>query len=324
MDRRGGVASTIKVLCVSWVLFAPGLAMAQDDVPRTFQDCPTCPEMVVIPAGRLSMGSPVGAPELDTRGRGKAEAGIVEIAIERPFGLGKFEVTRGQYAAFVAAQKYEPEIPFCRVWDKAGQRFADVRNNSWRDVGLETPADDSQPVACVSWDDAIAFTAWLSTSTGKRYRLPSEAEWEYAARAGSKHRRFWGDDPSEGCAYANTYDLTARKTYPLAWTHAGCVDGFADLAPVGSLIPNAWGLHDMIGNVWEWAADCFTASRIGRPKDQRPWVWKGCPERIIRGGSWMAPPNRSRVAYSLGDPASDRYAFLGFRVARDLEASEAR
>jgi formylglycine-generating enzyme len=287
---------------------------------RTITDCPTCPEMVVLPPGTFNMGTSATAFELDRTGRGKAEAGVVPIAINQSFALGRTEVTRAQYAAFVAAAKYAPDIAFCRVWDQKGQRFADVPNRDWRDPGLVSPPRDDHPVTCVSWDDAVAYTQWLSTETGKSYRLPSEADWEYAARAGSRATRFWGDDPSLGCAYANIYDLTSQRAYPLAWGHVGCADGFADLAPVGSLLPNSFGLQDMIGNVWEWVGDCFTTSKVGRPKDQRPWLWDGCPERALRGGSWMTSPARARVGFPAGDPNTDRYSFLGFRVARDVAA----
>jgi formylglycine-generating enzyme required for sulfatase activity len=289
---------------------------------RTIQDCPTCPELVVVPSGTLSMGTEPGTLELDRTGRGKAEAGVMTIAITQAFAIGRTEVTRAQYAAFVAAAGYAPDTRFCRIWDQDGQRFADVPQRTWRDPGLLTPPREDHPVTCVSWDDAVAYTQWLGRETGKRYRLPSEVEWEYAARAGSARKRFWGDDPADGCAYANTYDLTARRVYPLAWAHVGCADGFADLAPVGSLLPNAFGLHDVVGNVWEWVADCFTTSKTSRPKDQRPWVWDGCPDRALRGGAWMSAPDRSRVGLPAGDPPSDRYAFLGFRVARDLEPGE--
>lgn len=322
MARFGGIATTAVGLCLA---LAPAAAVwAQETSPQLIQDCPTCPDVVVITPGLLRMGSPQGSSEMDAVGRGRAEAGIVDVNISRAFAIGRTEVSRAQYAAFVTAAGYEPKIPFCRVWDNANQRFADIPDRTWRNPGLKSEPDEQHPVTCVGYEDAVAYARWLSTTTGKRYRLPSESEWEYAARAGSDRKRFWGDDPSEGCSYANIYDLTARRVYPLAWRHAGCVDGFADVAPVGSLIPNAWGLHDMIGNVWEWVGDCFTTSKEGRPKDQRAWEWAGCAERSLRGGSWMTAPDRSRVAYPAGDPIGDRYSFLGFRVARELEPGEGR
>ncbi|MBL8628696.1 MAG: formylglycine-generating enzyme family protein [Rhodospirillaceae bacterium] len=311
----------IGALSVALVLGAAAVrpAVAQ---PKTITDCSTCPDMVVVPTGQFSMGTDPNALELDHKGRGKAEAGVVKMSINQSFALGRTEITRAQYAAFVKATGYNPDIKFCRVWDQAGARFVDVPKRDWQNTGMQTPARDDHPVTCVSWDDAVAYTQWLSTETGKTYRLPSEAEWEYAARAGSAKKRFWGDDPAEGCAYANTYDLTSRRTYPLSWTHVMCADGFTDLAPVASLLPNNFGLHDMIGNVWEWVGDCFTTSKVGRPKDQRAWTWPGCTERALRGGSWMTAPDRSRVAFPAGDPPSDRYVFLGFRVARELAAGE--
>jgi formylglycine-generating enzyme required for sulfatase activity len=316
MARMSAIAMAVGI----WVGLASSSAMAQG--ARSIQDCPTCPDLVVIPSGSFEFGTNAASFELDRVGRGRAEAGQMKISIARSFALSRTEVTRAQYAAFVTATNYNPETKFCRIWDQANQRFSDVPGRTWRDPGLATPPQDDHPVTCVSWDDAVAYTNWLSAQTGKRYRLPSEVEWEYAARAGSNKRRFWGDDAAEGCAYANTYDLTGRRAYPLSWTHVGCADGFADVAPVGSLLPNAFGLQDMVGNVWEWVADCFTTSKIGRPKDQRAWTWEGCSDRGLRGGGWMTAPDRSRVGFPAGDPPSDRYAFLGIRVARELEPGE--
>jgi formylglycine-generating enzyme required for sulfatase activity len=292
-----------------------GCQAAAGDVLR---DCVQCPDMIEIPAGSYTMGSPPGTPEMNLTGRSRAESPSVTITISRAFALGRTEITRGQYAAFVDATGYDPAVPFCRVWDAPKQRFFDASGVTWRDGGIGRQLPDDVPVTCVSWPDAVAYTRWLSEVTGEIYRLPSEAEWEYAARAGTTTRRPWGDASGDGCHQANSYDLTAREQYPLAWQHVACRDGFADLAPAGSLQPNGFGLHDMIGNVWEWVADCFTTSKIGRPKDQRPWVWQDCGDRALRGGGWITGPERSRSAYPAGDPPDDRYNFLGFRVAREL------
>ena len=316
------MARTIIATAV-FVLMA-GLAFAQSAPQqlRAIQDCPTCPEMVVIPPGSFNMGTGPSDFELDRTGPGRAEAGLAKIAINKSFAIGRTEITRIQYATFVLASGYNPEIKFCRTWDQQTQSFSEAPKHSWNEPGLLTAPRDDHPVTCVSWDDAVAYTQWLSKQTSKRYRLPSEAEWEYAARSGSNKKRFWGDDSSEGCAYANIYDLTARRVYPLSWAHVGCADGFSDLAPVASLLPNNFGLHDVIGNVGEWVADCFTTSKVGRPKDQRAWVWQGCADRAIRGGSWMLGPDKNRVAFPTGVPASDRYSSMGFRIARDLDAGE--
>ncbi len=295
---------------------APGPTWAAPG--EMLRDCERCPELVEIPAGTFIMGSAPGTPEMNLTGRSRAESPPVTIHIERPFALGRTEVTRAQYAAFVAATGFNPNVAFCRVWDPPNQRFFDAVGVTWRDGGVGRPLPDDAPVTCVGWPDAMAYVRWLRSLTGQPYRLPSEAEWEYAARAGTTSRRPWGNSSGEGCAYANSYDLTAREQYPLAWRHISCRDGFADLAPVGSLKPNAFGLHDMIGNVWEGVADCFTTSKVGRPKDQRPWVWEDCGDRALRGGGWITGPERSRSAYPAGDPPQDRYSFLGFRVAREL------
>ncbi len=305
-------------MAISMACHAPVMAQSHTAVI----DCTNCPELIVVPSGMLNMGTDANALELDRTGRGKGEAGIVQVTINKSFALGRTEVTRAQYAAFVKAANYNPEIKFCRVWDQAGAKFVDVPGRDWRTTGLQTAARDDQPVTCVSWDDAVAYTQWLSKETGKLYRLPSEAEWEYAARAGSTKKRFWGDDPAEGCEYANTFDLTGHRAYPLSQAYVMCTDSFADIAPVASLLPNNFGLHDMIGNVSEWVGDCFTTSKMNRPKDQRAWTWDGCTVRGVRGGSWMNTPDQNRVAFPAGDPPSDRYVYLGFRVARDLTESE--
>jgi formylglycine-generating enzyme required for sulfatase activity len=168
--------------------------------------------------------------------------------------------------------------------------------------------------------DARAYVEWLAGETGENYRLPSEAEWEYAARGGTMTLRPWGDAPEEGCEFANTYDVTADAAYRLGWPHAGCRDGFADLAPVGMLQANSFNLHDMIGNVQEWVQDCATDSYLGRPRDARAWEWLGgCKRRIQRGGSWLTPPDGSRSAYRVAASEGDRSDDAGFRIAKDLD-----
>jgi len=203
---RSILITTLMMVCAS-VASMQTPAQAQ----KAIQDCPTCPEVMVIPSGSFMFGTHPSAFELDKVGRGRAEAGQIKINISQSFAMGRTEVTRAQYAAFVMDAGYDPETKFCRIWDQVGRRFSDVPKRNWNDPGLLSTARDDHPVTCVSWDDALAYTQWLSKQTGKRYRLPSEVEWEYAARAGSNKKRFWSDDASEGCAYANTYDLTASR-----------------------------------------------------------------------------------------------------------------
>jgi len=283
---------------------------------QTFRDCANCPEMAVIPAGVFVMGTP--ASQLENV-EVPAETQTTVVRIARPFAIGRFEVTRGEFAAFVRDAGYEIRAG-CRTWDDALGRFADDARRTWLDPGRPLEPTDQHPINCVSWADAQAYVQWLARRTSQPYRLPSEAEWEYAARAGTTTLRFWGDAPQDGCDFANTYDGTARDAYKLGWPDAGCADGYPDLAPVGQLKPNAHGLHDMIGNVWEWTEDCSTGSYVGRPKDGSAWVWLGgCERRVLRGGGWLTSPDRSRSGFRGDGDANDRADFTGFRVALDLD-----
>lgn len=277
-----------------------------------FRDCDDCPEMVVVPAGTFVMGTP-GTPA--ARGVAAAEGETSVIAIAHPFALGRREVTRGEYARFIADSGHEPQAG-CRVWDAGLGRFSDDTRRSWEDVST---ADD-WPVTCVSFTDAAAYVQWLAAKTGNRYRLPSEAEWEYAARGGSRAARPWGEQAEDGCDAANTYDLVAAARFRLGWPEARCRDGYGDLAPVGQFAANDFGLQDMIGNAREWVQDCATNSYVGRPRDARAWEWiGGCGDRVLRGGSWLSPPDESRSASRSAAPSGERAGDAGFRVARDLE-----
>jgi formylglycine-generating enzyme required for sulfatase activity len=278
-----------------------------------FRDCDDCPELVVVPAGTFVMGTP-GAPR--ARGAAAAEGETTIVTVPAPFALGRREVTRGEYARFISDSGHEPEAG-CRVWDPELGRFNDDTRRGWQDTG---PGDDG-PATCVSFADATAYVQWLAARTGARYRLPSEAEWEFAARAGSPALRPWGDAAEAGCDHANTYDLVAASSFRLGWPEARCRDGYGDLAPVGQFAANGFGLQDMIGNAREWVQDCATDSYVGRPRDARAWEWiGGCGERIQRGGSWLTPPDESRSASRNASPAGARAADTGFRVARDLDA----
>ena len=302
-------------------LVALGLALA---LPATaaepagpYRDCAECPEMVRVPAGTFVMGTPTA----DAHGAmTRAESQAVIVSIGRPFALGKLEVTRREYRAFVNDAGYDVRAP-CRSWDEAHSRFSDDRARGWENPGRPREARDDHPVACVSWNDATSYVQWLAHKTGKAYRLPSEAEWEYAARAGSNALRPWGDAATDGCDFANLYDLASREVYAFGWEPVHCRDGYPDVAPVGALRANAFGLYDMIGNVAEWVADCSTDSYVGRPRDARAWVWGGgCARRVVRGGSWVSPAERARSAFRDSGEATERADYVGFRVALDLDA----
>jgi len=240
--------------------------------------------MVAVPAGSFVMGSPS-----NERGRSDAEGPRHRVRIAHSFSMGRDEVTRREWDAFTAETHYP----------HAGCNRGD------------------EPVGCVTWPDAWAYTLWLRAKTGKPYRLPTEAEWEYAARAGSAMSRFWGDDPDQACAYANVRDLAwgEKNSDPLNPLHQ-CNDGYVGVAPAGHYRPNAFGLHDMIGNVWEWVQDCWHANYTGAPTDGRAWEFVDCPARVLRGGATGGTPQYARSALRSSDAplfVSTRY---GFRVAR--------
>ena len=192
------------------------------------------------------------------------------------------------------------------------------------------PQSGRDPVVCVSWEEAQAYTKWLSEKTGHTYRLLSEAEWEYAARAGTTTRAFWGDDEKRACEYGNGTDLTLRERFPKTkWEvpaprnpnvgHiAPCHDGHVFTAPVGSYKPNAFGLYDTAGNVFEWTADCWWPNYDGAPPDGSPRTEGDCTLRVNRGGSWTSIPTGLRSAYRWKDPIGLHVVDLGFRVARDM------
>ena len=274
---------------------------------ETFRDCPTCPELVVIPAGEFRMGSP-GSEE----GRRDTEGPQRRVRVER-FALGRYEVTRGEYAAFVAATGRDGDR--CRALNGTSLEWSD--GASWRSPGF--PQTDEDPAVCVSWDDARAYVRWLSGETGRRYRLPSESEWEYAARAGTTTSRYWGAGPSGQCGNANGADAAGKQRFR-GWTWAvSCNDGRVFTAPVGTFAANPFGLFDMLGNVWEWVEDCWHDSYQGAPSDARAWTSSGdCGRRVVRGGSWfnaaelLRPGARYRTATAL------RVSNQGFRVSRRL------
>ena len=296
---------------LAWLaIFACGAAELAADAP--FRDCPGCPEMLAIPGGQFRMGAAGGEA-------GRPEGPVRTVHI-RAFALGRYEITQAEYARFVAAAGHAP-LGGCRVWPD--ERMTDQSAFDWRNPGYAAAPSPRHPAACISWLDAWAYAAWLAQLTGKPYRLPSEAEWEYAARAGAQTAYPWGEDPAASCRYANIHDRSgAANGFP--WAQADCDDGHPQAAPVGSFPGNAFGLHDLIGNVWEWTADCYVPFYRGAPRDGSAHVGDGsCARRAIRGGSWITRPSRNRLSFRGRDPEATVYFMFGFRVARDLEESDA-
>jgi formylglycine-generating enzyme required for sulfatase activity len=206
---------------------------------------------------------------------------------------------------------------------QADRRVQTVTGATFRNA-YGRPAAANEPVTCVSWRDAQNYVAWLSKKTGRTYRLLSEAEWEYAARAGAQTPWPWGADANQGCAFANLYDATGRNT-AIAWPGVTCDDKRREIAPVGSFRPNAFGLYDMIGNAMEWTADCLAVPYPATaPVNGAPFQPTGaCERRAVRGGAWITTTPRTRVTFRSGDPEAFVSWIFTFRVARELPAQPA-
>jgi formylglycine-generating enzyme required for sulfatase activity len=238
--------------------------------PHAFRDCSNCPEMLELPAGRFMMGSTEGDAD---------EKPQHEVLIPKPFAVGKFEVTFAE-------------------WDACAADGGCLKNKSPSDEGW---GKARRPVINVSWNDAKEYLNWLSQKAGKPYRLLSEAEWEYAARAGTSTKYAFGDSLDKQQA-----------------RFSDGKPGIGQTTDVGSYAANAWGLHDMHGNVWEWVEDCYGPNYLQAPSDGSARVIPGCSARVLRGGSWDYNPQdlRSAVRYKL--PPVYRVDEIGFRVAKDL------
>jgi formylglycine-generating enzyme required for sulfatase activity len=260
------------------------------------QDCKDCPEVVLVSGGFFAMGSP------DSEAGRRAEEGPVHRVGIKKFGMGRYAVTRKQYMAFVEETGYS-QGKTCRIGD--GKRIEDRIGYSYLNPGF--PQDEAHPVVCVNWYDAIAYVSWLSKKTGKAYRLPSEAEREYATRAGAATPYSFG--ASVSTAVAN-YD--AGVTPVSAGGEAG-----KGTTPVASFAANAFGLYQMHGNVAEWTQDCWNQSYDSAPGDGSALASGDCSKRPLRGGAFAYSAAEIRSAYREAGYAQDRYAHVGFRVARE-------
>lgn len=288
-----------------------------------FKDCRDCPEMKMVPAGKFVMGSPTSEEgrRINSGGDGNQLADENrelqhEVVIANSFALGVYPVTRGEYALFVETTRYRP-VNECNSSKPGATSRASSTEFTWEDPGFFKQGDND-PAVCISALDALAYLDWLSRTTGKVYRLPSEAEWEYAARAGTTTSRYWGDDPAQGCAYANGIGNEATATF-VRGTSTGCNDNFIFPSPVGSFKPNAFGLYDMLGNTWEWVSDCWHNTYEGAPADGSSWGQEPhCKHGVLRGGAFGSNYTSLRSAARHESWPSARSFNHGFRVARDL------
>ena len=277
---------------------------------QSIRDCADCPEMIVVPAGSFIMGAANGET-----GTYQNESPQHRVSIARALAVGKFEVTVGEFASFVQQSGYDP----------GNSCYVDTANPgtglNYRSPGFSgyTPGD-RDPVVCIDWNAAQAYAAWLSQRTGKRYRLLTEAEFEYAARAGGTGMFPWGVDPNAACSFANVADATAQRApwWQATYTGVTCDDGATYTVPVGRYQANGFGLHDMIGNANEWVADCYVDGYGAAPADGSAVEITGCQQRSVRGGGWSSNPYLSRSAARTYAPAAARLNVDGFRIARDL------
>ena len=266
-----------------------------------FRDCDVCPRMIVVPAGTFTMGSPESEEGRDDFLYD--EGPQYSVTIPAPFAVGVYEVTFAQWDACERAGGCGDDHPTSRYTRDDGREYYG--------------AEGRHPAFSVTWENAQAYVSWLSERTGARYRLLSEAEWEYVARAGTQTARYWGESASDQCHYANGLDLTRYEAldpdYREGRVAAQCSDGYEYMAPVGSFAPNAFGLYDVLGNVPEWTQDCNFSSYRDAPTDGTAREAEDCGSRVHRGGGWDSRPDGLRSAAR----RTIRH-LVGFRVARTI------
>lgn len=299
--------SAVLLLLISVIFSKDTVSATAQRAPGTaFRDCRDCPEVVVIPGGNFTMGSSASEKSWAVS-HGAAPESVSDESPQRSislrsFALGKYVVTRGEYAAFVRETGY-PEGDGC---GQDGEKWNKQVGVSWRNPSFKQT--DRDPVVCVSWRDARAYVSWLngkiirnSNSGEGPYRLPSESEWEYAARAGTTTRFWWSDEDSDAAGHAWYKDNAGGETHP-----------------VGLKPANPFGLYDMAGNVWQWTEDCYSDSYANAPTDGTAFELDINCRRVDRGGSWFHPSWLLRPATRERNPADYRDQIMGLRVARSL------
>ncbi|MGX5653048.1 formylglycine-generating enzyme family protein [Hydrogenophaga borbori] len=294
---------------------------------------------VRVPAGEFSMGSDEPASRLaasypglePSRFEGLSdEAPVHRVRITRPFEMARHEVTVGQFRAFLQRSGHVPEsiadgtggYGYNPAYDPATTPRRDAFEGrsprySWQNPGFAQ--GDDHPVVNVTWNDATALARWLTQQEGRTYRLPTEAEWEYACRAGGTGRYQHGDDPAGLVRVGNTFDEDAAANWP-AWRDRALPgrDGHAFTAPVGSYAPNAFGLHDLHGNVWEWVSDWYGEDYYARSPTEDPQGPADGSVKVRRGGSWHTWPLYARCGFRNWNTVQTRYTLVGIRLVREL------
>lgn len=266
--------NTIIVLLTLFLILQSGFSLAE-----SYTDPVTGMEFVLIPGGCYKMGSSEGNND---------EKPVHEACVDG-FWMGKYEVTNAQY------RRFRPE-------------------HDSRDYMGDSMDGDDQPAVYVSWEDAMEFAKWLSGKSSENYRLPTEKEWEYAARAGTTGDRYWSGPDTQACSHANVYDRSCAVKNKFNWPPFDCDDGYPVTAPVGSFKPNGFGLYDMLGNVWEWCSDRYDRKSYAGRSDKK----EGLPalQRVLRGGSWFNAPASLRSSNRGRNTPDYRIGSVGFRLVR--------
>ncbi|MDQ3617877.1 MAG: formylglycine-generating enzyme family protein, partial [Pseudomonadota bacterium] len=299
-------------LAAHYGLFRPGQAFTE-----ALRNGGRGPEMVVIPHGAFRMGAAD-----NERGATDAERPARNIRFPRGLAVMRHEVTVGDYGRFIAATDYQPRASrrgYSTAYDERNGNLVRRSGVDWRSDYTGGPAAANLPVIHIGHRDAVAYAEWMSEQTGQTYRLPSEAEFEYALRAGSQTRFPWGDGgpPAGAGNFTGALDQSpSGRNWQNAF--AGYGDGAWGAVAVGRYAPNAFGLHDMAGNVSEWVADCWHDGYRRAPADSQAWVNPGCRSRVLRGGSWSSSPEQTRSAWRLASDAETTNARVGFRLVRDI------
>ena len=267
-------------------------------------------ELVLIPAGSFVMGDDSGLDD---------EKPVHKLTITKPFYLGRCEVTIEQFCRFVEETGYATDaekgtgFQGAFAWNSSTMEFGMNAEHSWRSTGFAQSG--SHPVVNVSWNDAMAFCKWLSNEQGDTYRLPTEAEWEYACRAGTTTRYSHGDDSEGVASVGNLADAAFKEQFPGLKSAINANDGYAYTSPAGNFLPNPFGLYDMHGNVWEWCADWYDAEYYARSPTNNPAGPVTGEERVYRGGGWFNCARGFRSASRSAGLPENRHLTLGFRVA---------
>ena len=285
------------------------------DLSFTFE-----PETVTVRGGTFSMGQ--SDPDIGGAGTSKDEQPVHSVTVSN-FNMGKYEITVAQFKAFIDDDGYKTDAEkegTSRIYNYSKNQWEDVKGVNWKcdaEGNIRPQSDYNHPVIHVSWNDAVAYCTWLSRKTSKKYRLPTEAEWEYAAGNGSRHTKYsWGNGDPSGKNGGNVADEVAAKKFNFTRNETNIFmnydDGYAITAPVGQYNANDFGLHDMTGNVWEWCSDWY--SSYGSSAVSNPTGAVTGSYRVGRGGSWRNAPQRCRVANRGNNEPADRGNGLGFRV----------